>query len=243
VNTDALNSFSPAQQIKVTVMQNNRWDNAQTGIAPTFVRGNVLEYNSENNFVFPGGKEWRWLDLRGFRLQSDRVQRADYKKDATDIYVKTDGPRSGQRYVYYQDLNGWYEVVTYENINPYFQGDYATVHFSFAPPGMLPYPNKNLYLFGQLTDYKLDESSLMKYTANTGLYENSVFLKQGYYSYGYLLADKNDPSITTELDGNYYETENIYTIFVYYKSFSDQVDELIGIANISTRGDRPGTSF
>lgn len=79
VNISGLNTFSATQQIKVVVLQNNRWDNALTNIPPTFIRGTTLEYNTENT-VFPGGKEWRWLDLRDFRLQSDRVKTADYKR-------------------------------------------------------------------------------------------------------------------------------------------------------------------
>jgi hypothetical protein len=59
-NIKDLNSFSAAQQMKAVILQNNRWDNAQKDIPPTFVRGNVLEYNSENIAIFEGGKEWRW---------------------------------------------------------------------------------------------------------------------------------------------------------------------------------------
>ncbi|MEO5781720.1 MAG: DUF5103 domain-containing protein, partial [Ginsengibacter sp.] len=88
VNINGLNTFSAAQQIKVVVLQNNRWDNAATNVAPTFVRGNSLEYSSENNLIFAAGKEWRWLDLRDFHLQTDRVKNADYKKNSTDIFVK-----------------------------------------------------------------------------------------------------------------------------------------------------------
>ena len=44
-NIKGLNTFSAAQQVKVVILQNNRWDNASKDIAPTFVRGNSLEYN------------------------------------------------------------------------------------------------------------------------------------------------------------------------------------------------------
>jgi hypothetical protein len=243
VNLEGLNTFNASQQVKVVVLQNNRWDNAQGRVPPTFVRGNSLEYNSENNFVFPGGKEWRWLDLRSFRLQSERVDRAVYGKTDTRIFVKPDIDLSNQRYVYYQDLNGTYQVVTYESINPYWQGDFATVQFSFVTPDRAAYPGKELYLFGQLTDYKLNESSRMIYNAEKGAYEGEQFLKQGYYSYEYVLVDKNDPSHRTELEGNYWETENTYTVLVYYRSFTDQSDQLIGIGKMDTRTDRAGISF
>ena len=48
---------------------------------------------------------------------------------------------------------------------------------------------------------------------------------------------------TAELDGNYYETENLYTILVYYKSFIGRADELIGVATFNSRADQPGLSF
>jgi len=55
VETKELNLFSP-QQVKVAVLQNNRWDDAVVGKQPSFIRGNLLEYNGEQDFIFPAGK-------------------------------------------------------------------------------------------------------------------------------------------------------------------------------------------
>lgn len=242
-NITGLNTFSAAQQIKVVILQNNRWDNSSKDIVPTFVRGNTLEYNSENNCIFPGGKEWRWLDLRSFRLQSDRVERADYKKTATDFFLFTDADRTAQRYVYFADLDGMYLVQTYETINPYWQGDFATVHFSLAAPNGVPYADKDIFLAGQLTNYELNDKTKMVFNADKGVYECTAFLKQGYYNYTYIAVDRNDPLQRKELEGDYWETENSYTILMYYKSFTDRADQLIGVGKINSRNDRPGFSF
>ena len=241
VNINGINTSNASQQIKVVVLQNSRWDNAQGNVLPTFIRNNSIEYSNENAFVFPGGKEWRWLDLRSFRLLSERVDSANAKR--TDIYVKPDIDRSSQRYAYYADLDGGYLVTTYESINPYWQGDYANIHFKYVTPTQTPYADKDLYIIGQLTGYQLNENSKMRFNAEKGIYENTQYLKQGYYSYGYTLVDKNDVAKRTDLDGNYWETENNYTILVYYKSFTDQSDQLIGVAKINNRSDRPGFSF
>ena len=239
VNINGLNAFSAAQQISVVVLQNNRWDNAVTNIAPTFVRGNSLEYSTENNLIFPSGKEWRWLDLRDFHLQTDRVKSAEYKKYSTDVYVRTDVQRSGERYVYYRDLNGMYIVETTQSINPFWQSDYATVHFTYLPPDSAVYKNKDIYLFGQLTDYAFTDSTKMQFNSAKALYETDLFLKQGYYNYTYVVADKNNGANRMEVDGNYFEAENSYTILVYYKSFTSRSDELIGAATINSRNDKP----
>jgi hypothetical protein len=238
-----LGSFNAAQQIKVVVLQNNRWDNAIMDIKPTFIRGATLEYNSENTAVFPSGKEWRWLDLRDFHLQSDRVLTADYKKYFTDIFLKPDGPRSAQRYVYYRDLNGMSSIEAIRGINPFWEGDYANVYFSFAPPNGVAYTNKDIYLFGQLTNYNYTDSLKMIFNPEKKMYETHLFMKQGYYDYTYVAVDKNNPSIRAELDGDYFETENLYTLLVYYKSFTGRADELIGVATLASRSDQPGLSF
>ena len=238
-----INSFSAGQQVKATILQNNRWDNAQKDLSPTFVRGNSLEYNSESLGLFEGGKEWRWLDLRSFRLQSDRVEKANYKKDSTDIILKPDIDRRAQRYVYFADLNGMYQVTTYESINPFWQGDYATVYYSFAPPDGRPYAGQDVYLSGAFTNYELSPGWKMTFNEETGLYTTTAFMKQGYYNYQYVLADAADQKRSVALEGNYWETENAYTILIYYKSFTDRADQLIGVAQINSRRDRPGFSF
>jgi hypothetical protein len=242
-NIKDLNSFSAAQQMKAVILQNNRWDNAQKDIPPTFVRGNVLEYNSENIAIFEGGKEWRWLDLRSFRLQSDRVEKANYNKASTDIFLKPDVDRTGQRYIYFPDYNGMYQVTTYESINPLWQGDYATVYFSFAPPNGIAYTNKDLYLGGAFTGYELSDKWKLKFNEEKKLYETTAFLKQGYYNYAYFLTEQGRTDQKQALEGNYWETENSYTVLLYYKSFTDRSDQLIGMAQINSRRDRPGFSF
>lgn len=242
VDAKVLESFNP-QQVKVVILQNYRWDNAVKNLIPTFIRGNVLEYNSPDKAVFGGGKEWRWLDLRDFHLQSDRVLTAEYKKNSTDIYVRPDGPREGQRYVYYRDFNGMYSIEAIRGVNPFWEGDYATVHFAFVPPNGVAYPKNDIYLFGELTNYNYADSLKMVFNPAKGVYETHLFMKQGYYDYTYVAVDKNNPFIKVELDGNYYETENLYTILVYYKSFVGRSDELIGVATFDSRADKPGLSF
>lgn len=242
-NIKDINSFSAAQQVKAVVLQNNRWDLAQRDITPAFVRGNVLDFNMENAAVFPAGKEWRWLDLRSFRLLSDRVDHGIYNPDKREIYLKNDESRSEQRYAYFPDYNGMYNIVTYETLNPLFQGDYANVHFYYASNDVLSLYKKKLYLQGQFTNYKINDKWEMIYNPESGLYECVVRLKQGYYNYTFTTVGEEGIDTKNELEGNYWETENSYTVLIYYKSFTDRNDRLIGIANINSRTDKPGFSF
>ena len=242
-NIKDINSFSAAQQVKVVILQNNRWDNAQRDIVPTFVRGNLLEFNTENTGMFAGGKEWRWLDLRSFRLLSDRVEKGVYNQGQQELNLKTDHNREGERYVYFSDYNGMYNIASYESINPLWQSDYATIHFSFANKDAKAFENKDLYLIGQFTGFQLNQQWKMKYSEETGKYQCDAYLKQGFYNYAYVTVDRNNPHQIESLEGNYWETENSYTILIYYKSFTDRNDRLIGMSSINSRRDKPGFSF
>jgi hypothetical protein len=237
VNTSSaqINTFSP-QDIKVVILQNNIWGSALTIDRPSINRGNYFEYSDEEYTTFPAGREWRWIDLRSTRLMSDRMERLDTKGNYPNVYVKPDGERRQQVYIYYRDLNGIYAIENRDNNNPSWQSDYAFVHFEFIPPGNRPYQGKNIYLFGELTNYTPDENSKMIFNDVTGVYEKTLFLKQGYYNYSYItVPEKMDEAYTIEnTEGNYWGTENSYMILVYFRPFGARADELIGFTRVNS---------
>ncbi|MGH2553806.1 MAG: DUF5103 domain-containing protein [Chitinophagaceae bacterium] len=233
-----INAFSP-QDLKVAVVQNYTWSSASVLDRPTIFRGNYFEYSDEENTTFQSGKEWRWLDLRSLRLLSDRMAKiVDTNRIRTDIYVKPDAERRQQVYIYYRDINGIYIVENSDGTNPYWQSDYAWVHFTYVPPGNRAYEGKSVYVFGELTNYAPNEDSKMIFNNETGVYETALFLKQGYYNYSYVtLTDKKQEGIIPSLEnteGNYWGTENGYMVLVYFRPFGARADELIGFTRINS---------
>jgi len=242
INTPAVNVTYP-NQIRVFVLQNNRWDNCIHDLTPTLMRNAYYEYNMENQCVMPGGKEWRWLDLRSFRLLSDRVSRQENTNTSNELFTKQEYPRPGQRYVYFRDNNGMYISETTEGLNPYWNADYAKVHFSFQPTDKLPYEGKNLCIFGEMTNYGMGDGAKLSWNESTQSYETTLFLKQGYYDYIYGLTDPNDPhhKFTSDVtEGDSWETENMYTVLIYYRDLGGRYDQLLGIAFLNSMLNRPG---
>jgi len=236
-----LNVFNQ-QDVKVVLLQNYAWPMASYLQRPTIYRGNYFEYNDEGTNSFPAGKEWRWIDLRSTRLMSERMQRIDKQPTRTDVFIKPDGERKGQVYYYYRDINGLYTIETTDNINPFWQTDYVYTHFTYFPPGNQQYPERDVYLFGELTNYATDANAKMEFNAEKGAYEKTLFLKQGFYNYSYvtLSAKKSDEPVNFEhTEGNYPSTENIYMVLVYYRPFGGRSDELIGITTINSLLQRP----
>ena len=242
INSGSLNVSYPQQQIKVVILQNNRWDNCIQNIKPSIIRGNSYEYNAEADCLFPATREWRWLDLTSFRLLSDRVRRQQNTNTGYDLYVIPDVSRNTQRYIYYKDYDGLYAAITNENVNPYWSGDYATLHFTYVTPSNTPYKN-DLYIIGQMTNYGKDDSAKMRWNEDKRLYETTLHLKQGYYDYMYALAEPKGNSMlfnTTETEGNIWETENVYTILVYYRELGGRYDQLASITTLNSMQNRQG---
>jgi len=68
-----------------------------------------------------------------------------------------------------------------------------------------------------------------------GGYYMTALLKQGGYDYQYWLKKKNEPSATVMMtEGSYWETENVYTVYVYFRSASDRYDRLVGVVYSSS---------
>jgi hypothetical protein len=241
VQTDTkVQLFSPTD-LKIVALQNNSWLTSVSMDRPTITRGNYYEYSDEALTSFPAIKEFRWVDLRSFRLKGDRIQTLDAKRNSTDIVVAPDPARSTMTYVYYRDLNGSYTIETIDNPNPFWQGDYATVHFRYFPPGNKAIEGQDVYLFGELSNYAADTSGKMSFNAERGAYEKTMFLKQGYYNYNYATMPINKKGYPdfSQTEGNYWATENAYVILVYYRPFGARADELIGYTSLNSVFQRP----
>lgn len=239
VNVDVKNipSFQ-TDQLTIKVFQNNQFNNVQTASIPDFIKGTVLVYNNESNLIFPGGNEARWLDLQSLSLRSDRIASISFIDKRTHIFVKPDLSRSDLLYSNYKDLNGGYLIMNTESLINETQSDYAVVHFYYATKDNAALLDKRLYLVGSLTNNTLDKAAEMVFDVNKGLYQKTLLLKQGYYSYNYLLQDRIAPNILEhfrDTEGDHTETENEYTVLVYYHTAGNKNDQLIGFLTINSK--------
>lgn len=238
IDKGKLNILNPQQQLKVVVLQNYRWNNAVTGMQPQFMRNNIYEYNGERDFLFEAGKEYRWADLQSFRYQSPRIATVDKSNILMDVYMRPDLQRSQERFLMMQDYNGAYYIKGSDVNNAWWQGEYANVHFIFQPNSLPSFAGKDIYIMGEMTANALNDSTKLTLDETKGVYEITLLLKQGFYNYTYVTKEagkKNSKPETAITDGDYWETENSYTVLVYYRSLGNRYDELLGMATINTK--------
>jgi len=75
----------------------------------------------------------------------------------------------------------------------------------------------------------------MIYNFERKAYEKSLLLKQGAYNYQYLYRPVNSRMASSKLiEGSYWQTENEYEVYVYYRAVGERYDKLIGYKQIKT---------
>jgi len=242
VGTQAIDIRYPQQQIRLTILQNDRWDSRLDNIPPTFVRPDRLIFDNESQMLFPAGREWRWANLRSFRLLGDRVAKQSNTDNSYNLFMKEEQPRNQQVYSYFRDVNGHWINETTENINPLWEADYAQVHFAFLPPGGRPYPGKELYIFGEISEYGRNKEARMVFNPDNGIYEANLYLKQGYYDYAYALRgpDTQGSFSTGITEGDFWEAEDTYMVLVYFRELGGRYDQLMGVTRVNSMTNRPG---
>jgi len=223
----------PFSDIKVIVKQNNKEDNAITGLTPIYVKNNELVYDYEDKNTFLGNNEFRHFDIKSLRFQSDRIKAITYDSSYNHVYLYTDKKRTFDRYSIEPDINGNFLIKSQEGWKTSIEADYAFVHFTL-PVDEISYGD--MYIIGGFSDWQLRNEFKLKYNAKQKKYEGKMYLKQGYYNYHYALDD----TITKQVDisfieGTHYQTRNDYYVYVYYRSLGGRYDRLLGFLKASSK--------
>jgi hypothetical protein len=90
-----------------------------------------------------------------------------------------------------------------------------------------------LFINGELTNNRLVENYRMTYDEMAHAYEITLPLKQGSYNYQYLFVrDGEEVGHTLQAEGNFYQTENEYYVYVYHRPLGERYDKLVGFGKV-----------
>ena len=226
---------SPQSDLHVVLLQNNRWDNAITGLMPIFIKDQSLtyDYNTDEN-LFWGGNEFRNFDLKSLRYRNEEVRRIDRSDSIYAAILAPDEVRARDPYYNHPDINGRFIIRNNDGFDHQLESDYFWIHFQL--PYSAPLEDGAMYIYGGLTDWRFQKRFRLAYNYEHFAYEGKILLKQGYYNYHYMrVKDNNKAGDLSLTEGNHFETENDYTVLVYYRSITDDYDRLIGVEFLNSR--------
>lgn len=213
---------NPQTQIKTVVMQNSRWDNAVINAHPQYIKANGLQWIHCKDFIFDGGNEYRKFETLDVTHTTMGLESINWDGHNYHAWIWTDEPRPS--YIYDKDANGAFLIRNSDNIDNDVNSDYIITHFRLKTP-QIPYP---IYINGFFTNDRFLPQYEMKWNEKNQQYEGELLLKQGYYSYQYLMMKPEGKLKPVPSEGNFYQTENTYQALIYFKSNSDRTDRLVG---------------
>ncbi len=216
----------PANRFTVNIIQNGRMDNAVINMHPTSVRQYLLEFNYPEGIVFDGGNEPRFFDMKSFWYQSQYIRRIKPVSDGYDVTLHMDMSRRYKEYETYGNLHGRKFITGRNDQNGALEGEYANVKFTLKQREI---KDADVYILGAITGWQLNDENKMTYNAAYRQYEATLFLKQGYYEYYYVVLKKGQQKADiTFIEGDHWETRNQYTVTVYYRERMPEYDRLVG---------------
>ncbi|MBI9040430.1 DUF5103 domain-containing protein [Lutibacter sp.] len=226
INNSNFRINNPNAEIFPVILQNNNWQTAITGLKPQFFRGTQLLYKYNKETSFFGGNEFLYFDSKSIRNSSLNIARAELGEDLYHTYLYTNEERIDKPYTLFPDVNGNFIVRNLSSNHPNTDADYSWVHFSLSCLENLA--GKDVYVSGNFNNWQLNNSNKLTYNTSLGLYEGEILLKQGFYNFQYVTKNKVGEISNHDVDGSFYETENEYTVLIYYKGFGNRYTQVIG---------------
>ncbi|MFK7002008.1 type IX secretion system plug protein [Flavobacterium oreochromis] len=225
---------NPLQNVKIAIFQNGRWDTAKYNIKPQYTIGNDLIYRYNTETQFWAGNEYYYYDNKDIKIPTNSIARVDSSSGLYNTLLYPNEARKNKGYTFFPDVDGIFQNRNvFARDNNDVETDYSWVYFSLFAPN---YPKESaIYVTGLFNNYLRTDENKMDYNANKGMYEKAIMIKQGFINYNYTLVNsKNQIDYQNAIDGNYYQTENKYQVFVYYRANGERFDRIIGMGEASS---------
>lgn len=188
-----------------------------------FAENRIYKWNGSNKFEFglrdfQPGNEYRSTNLNDYNKYKYPITRAQFNGIEYSRFYKLGA----------KDINGGFRLMDKKN----YYSDYLIATFEFKPPAFI---NEDIFIVGSFTNWEV--LPWFKMNKESDLYSISIELKRGVYNYQYVTGIIENEFVK-EIDwqifeGNFWETENLYSIFLYYKSpEKGEYDKIIGFKQI-----------
>ncbi len=213
----------------LTVIQNNNFNSGILGQKVQSAMGNKLLFQ-QMDLVFPGNNEFYYFDNKIMNQPFDTVAAVENDEEGNHTYLHPVWAYP-LNYQYQPDVNGAFYFRRNDlgiERNAETEADYSWVYFSLDSDKM----EKELYVLGAFNEYIPSKESQMFYDDNTKRYVAKIYLKQGFYNYILATKDQKGNLDLGEINGSFWQTENLYQAFLYYTSFGKNYDGLLGYGEL-----------
>lgn len=198
---------------------------------PQYSRPNSADYSGIDRLVFDGLNEWRWFDTRSIRYNSINIDEIKLAGEHYHVLLKTDVSRANAKYVSQPDFNGRIAIQGEKGYDAGIELEYPIVYFTLHTPEL---DGEDVYVVGDFTGFAYTDTYKMIYNRERNAYELGLPLKQGFYNYMYAVKGQNETEADlSAMEGSHSETENSYSVYVYFRQPGARYERLVGYARVN----------
>lgn len=204
IHTGTQSVSDPHRDLRVLVLQNQRPDVQEWVRQPSYIGSGEIRYHSPGTLNFPGGNEFRSVDLRSLHLASERM--ATLRTDTlVHVGLVRDVDLSGLAYGSLFDEDGAFFIRNLDRQHALEESDYAQVTFSLdaaadgrsgrdrdADQGrgnLMRGGTGEVYVVGAFNAYQLVEENRLHFNERAQIWQVTLPLKQGLYDYEYVYRE------------------------------------------------------
>jgi hypothetical protein len=229
VNLGSLNVINIDEQLQTIVMQNGREDNMKVNPRPNIIQHEKLQWEHHQDLIFDAGNEYHKFEVLDVSHPTMGIDHILW--DGTYYQAYPFANASRRSYLYDQDADGAFYIRNSNNIENDRTCDYVYVNYKL----MAEHEHQGqVFIDGNWTT-EASTNYAMTYQEADRSYNARILQKQGYYSYQYLLSKDDGKTETVPEEGSFFETENRYQAFVYFKETGGRTWRLVGYQQIQLR--------
>lgn len=219
---------NPEDQIKTIVMQNG--GNIRQNIKPNFKNANGLEWIHNKALIFDAGNEYHKFEVLDVSHPTMGIDIIRWDGTYYQAFPFMNEPRPN--YIYDEDADGAFYIRNSDNRENDIISDYVWVNYCLKAPRL---PEGNIIVDGQWATDDNIYNYVMAYDEEDGIYHTRILQKQGYYNYQYLWLKDDGSTTFLPSEGNFFQTENRYQAYAYYKGTGERTWRLVAYRQIELR--------
>ena len=209
---------NPEEQIMLVVMQNGREDNLRQNLKPTIIGPGMMEWTHHKGLIFDAGNEYHKFEILDVSHPTMGIETIHWDNDERVFEAAPFINEPRPHYLYDEDADGAFYIRNSDNWENNTTSDYVWVNYRLRSPQL---PEGSIVIDGQWTTDSEPRNYEMTYDDAQQLYTARLLQKQGYYSYQYLWRHADGTTGILPSEGSFYQTENRYQAFVYFRGIGD----------------------
>lgn len=217
------------EQIQTIVMQNGREDNMKVNVRPNYINNIGLNWDHNRQLIFEAGNEYHKFEVLDPTHTTMGLERVSWDEEEQRFHAYPWICEPQRNYLYNEDADGAFYIRNSDNRENDRTTDYVYVHYKLCPARHYEYTN--IILEGKWTTEPI-ETYLMEYDESDHSYNAVVQQKMGYYNYQILMLDPDGVTHRVPEEGSFFQTENRYQAFVYYKGIGARTWRLVGFQEV-----------